>query len=208
MLYRLEPIKKRSFHVNERTNSNNGKHWKTVFQFILLSERYSNILQAPYTACRVFMTNTKEHISGNELGKQGRLVRKPVSLIYLGLFTHFINLSATFILDDLVSYQRINNFGKEKQNGIVSTNAVSPICHSDSVRRAADWQQNKSPRKSEILAKEGRFPKTTKYNFWSSLMSKLREKYLLRWVYILFQFSIFEFLKHSFLTSNRSWNFL
>ena len=84
------------------------------------------------------MTNTKEHISGNELGKQGWLVRKPVSLIYLGLFTHFINLSATFIVDDLVSYQRINNFGKEKQNGIVSTNAVSPICHSDSVRRAAD----------------------------------------------------------------------
>ena len=72
--------------------------------------------------------------------------------------------SATFILDDLVSYQRINNFGKEKQNGIVSTNAVSPICHSDSVRRAADWQQNKSPRKSEILTKEGRFPNTTKYN--------------------------------------------
>ena len=49
------------------------------------------------------MTNTKEHFSGNELGKQGWLVRKPVSLIYLGLFTHFINLSATFILDDLVS---------------------------------------------------------------------------------------------------------
>ena len=88
-------------------------------------------------------------------------------------------------------------FGK-KQNDIVSTNAVSPICHSDSVRRAADWQQNKSPRKSEILAKEGRFPNTTKYNFWSSLMPKLREKYLLRWMYILFKIVIFEFLKHSY----------
>ena len=131
MLYRLEPIKKRSFHVNERTNSNNGKHWKTVFQFILLSERYSNILQAPYTACRVFMTNTKEHISGNELGKQGRLVRKPVSLIYLGLFTHFINLSATFILDDLVS----TILAKKNKTGLCPPMLIAHICHNRHNRR-------------------------------------------------------------------------
>ena len=64
--------------MNERElgTKNQPEQWKTLKNGFPIDPSLRKILKhfaPPYTACCVFITNTKEHISGNELAKQGRV---------------------------------------------------------------------------------------------------------------------------------------